>query len=117
MTDFNVSLRGLPEIQAKLGYDTLLEPEMEEAVETIFARPLRVRKKNQGLGLKNNTVAVSRSPVAETSSPLAGQASSTLIWPRRTGAAWLRYNIAAVRKMAPNVFRAAIRKIEARWAS
>jgi hypothetical protein len=105
-----VRVKGLPELQRKLDAPFLIHPAIDEAVEKIMDRPLRVRKSRQGKGIQNNTLRGQRRD-------LSGTVTSTTRHPRRTGAAWVRYNYAAVSKMAPNQLRAAARRIEATWAS
>lgn len=103
--DIKVNIKGLPELERKLDGDFLVHPAVDEAVQKIMDRPLRVRKRGQGAGIRNNALSATREG-------LSARVQSTLRHPRRTGAAWTRYNIAAMRKMAPNVLRAAARRIE-----
>lgn len=103
-------ITGLRELQAKCKWDVLVEPPMQEAVTTVMDRPMRVRKSRQGLGIKRNSLSQRRSG-------LNGTVTSTLRPPRTTGAAWFSYNIAAIRKMLPAVFKKAAQRVEAIWAS
>ena len=103
-----VKVSGLAEIQSKLNGEVLIDPYMSEAVDTVMERPLRVRKSRQGAGIRNNTLRGERRG-------LSGTVTSTLNNPRQTGASWLSYNIAAIRKMLPNVMKKAVQRIETRW--
>ena len=86
--------------------DSLVRNAMyEEAVEKITARIARPAKRAKGLGVRRNVITTRRLD------PLTGEATSTLRRPRTKGTAWTRYNVAAARAMAPNVLKAAARRI------
>lgn len=124
--EVNVVIRGLPELQRKLGDEEFLwHPAVDEAVQKLMDRPFRPysgsrtnlrtgaaggRAASRGAGIRNNSLRGSRQG-------LDGRVTSTLNNPRRTGAAWLRYNLAAMRAMSPNVLRAAARRIEGAFES
>lgn len=126
MVNLNVTVKGLPVLLAKLDPKYLLEPEMEAAVQRIADRPFRaygglktnlktgVTSRRGGAsfaaGIRNNSLMASRSLNVTT-------IDSTLNQPRTSGSAWVRYNIAAMRSMAPGVLNSAAKKIEARWSA
>ena len=87
----------------------------EETRQTIYAEVLdkaeeRLMRQPRSpkLGRKNNTLSAKRYGRGEDYSL---DVDSTLNWPRTKGTAWTSYNIAAVRKLAPNVIRAAGRRL------
>jgi hypothetical protein len=104
----NVKILGLDELERKLGYSVLLDPSIDEVVNKFGDRIERPVKK-AGLGIRRNTVSRFNKPLAVTF-------SSTLHNPRQVGSSWQRKNEAIVKGMAPNVIKAAIRRIEETWS-
>jgi len=66
------------------------------------------RARSPKAGRKNNTLSSRRHQSAAEQSV---SVDTTLNYPRTKGTSWLRYNVGAVRKLAPNVIRAAGRRI------
>ncbi len=91
------------------GYDLLVEPEMQRVTESARKRWERPNQ-GGGLGAKNNSVMV-------RSEPLSVTATTTLNWPRETGASWQRY----FQIVTPRIVQAAVRKatkaIVERWSA
>lgn len=120
-----ISIKGLPELQKKLDAAFLVHPAVDEAVQKIMDRPFRPYgglKTNLKTGSttrrgKGGQSGIANNALTATRRDLSAVIESTLHHPRRTGSAWTRYNIAAMRSMAPNVMRAAARRVEASFAS
>lgn len=102
-----VKVAGLNELQEKLNFDLLVQPELPASLES-FER--RLMRQGKGLGAKKNTIAVERRT-------LMAAAQSTLNTPRTTGSSWQRKNTRIVQAMAPRVFAKMAKQIEERWAS
>ena len=103
----DVKLPSLDKLRQNLQFDVLVQPEVEDARNTIVTRLLRQGK---GLGAKRNTL------MAETK-PLGATITSTLHHPRTVGSSMHRKDEAIVRAMAPNVLRKMISRIKARWTA
>ncbi len=102
-----VRIVGLKELQAKCDFDVLVQPEIEDARDTILGRMMRGGK---GLGVQRNTLSAHPRGLAAT-------VTSTLISPRTKGVAWGRYQEKVVKGIvARNAIKKAISRIEARWA-
>jgi len=101
-----VRIRGLEELERKLGMAVLVDPAMHEALETIGAR---LERQGKGLGARRNVVT-------REAHSMGARIVSTLKSPRQTGGSWVRKNEAIFNAMSGRVVGAAIRRIEARWA-
>lgn len=104
----NVRLEGLEELRKKLQADWLVQPEMESAMQTFTRRV--IDRPGSGLGSRRNTLSEARSPLTMT-------VSSSLVFPRTTGAAWTRKNTNIIQGMSARVMAAVVRRIQERWAS
>ncbi|MGE0057006.1 MAG: hypothetical protein AB7P33_09845 [Dehalococcoidia bacterium] len=102
-----VQIKGLKELEAKLGGSVLYEDETEAGLDTIEKRMLRGGK---GLGAKRNTVSSERLV-------LSRRVQSTDNWPRVTGRSWRDKQVALFKAMSPRVARSIIKKINQRWAA
>lgn len=102
----NVKIVGLDELQRKCKFDVLVQPEMDDARDTIVAR---LERGGKGLGVQRNVLSTDKQPLGAT-------VTSTLNYPRTRGTAWGRKNEAIAKSMGPNVIKKAIGKIETRWA-
>lgn len=80
---------------------------VEEVLDKVNERVTRVPRSPKA-GRKNNTIEARRQ---DREAEVALGITSTLNWPRTKGAAWLRYNIGAIKKIAPNVIRKAGRRL------
>ena len=101
-----VKILGLDELRAKLPFDVLVQPELDDAVQTVTSRMLRGGK---GAGVRNNTLLASYQPLGAT-------VQTTRIFPRTKGTAWARYQEKVVKGIvAVNAVKKAIERIEARW--
>jgi hypothetical protein len=87
--------------------DTVKAAMLDEVFEKVDARVARIPRSAK-LGRKNNTISSYRKDAGLEQTDTI---ESTLNWPRTTGRSWLGHNMAAIRKMAPNVIRAAGRRI------
>ena len=106
------------------GIVTLRGPLFDKDVEKVIERQImerampkfekRVRRKGRG---KKQGLGRKRNPIGPGDLHLGGGVvmvlHSTKNFPRTTGYTWTRYNIAAIKKMAPNVLRSLRRKIVA----
>lgn len=101
-----IKVRGLAEIERKLGYSVLMAEPMQEAVVTFTDR---FQRGGKGAGARNNTI---EAEIHET----GARVTSTLNAPRQTGVSWERKNEAIFKGMAARVTRKAIERIEAQWA-
>ncbi len=102
----NVRLLGYDELKRKLKYDVLVQPEMDDALNTFTRRV--IDRPGKGLGSQRNALSESRLALGMT-------VKSSLIRPRITGRAWGRKNTNIIIGMSSRVMAAAIRRIEARW--
>ena len=90
-----VKILGLKELQAKVDWDVLAQPEFEDVRDTIVGRMMRGGK---GRGVQRNT-------------------PTTRVFPRTRGTAWAQYQEKVVKGIvARNAIKKAIERIEARWA-
>jgi hypothetical protein len=80
-----------------------------EVLDKVDQRVMR-QPRSPKLGRKNNTLESRR---REAQGEVAQDIESTLNWPRTRGTSWVGYNMNAIRKLAPNVIRAAGRRIAA----
>ena len=103
----NIEVRGLNELLAKTGFDVLVQPEIEPALETIGKR---LQRQGKGLGAQKNTLT-------RDTQPLGARIESTLNFPRTVGTAWQQKNEAVAKAMAPRVFNNMAKRIEERWAA
>ncbi len=78
-----------------------------EVLDKVDERLMR-QPRSPKAGRKNNTLSSKR---RESSDEVAQDVDTTLNWPRTKGTAWVGYNIAAVKKLAPHVIRAVGRRI------
>lgn len=104
----NVRIEGLDELKKKLNADVLVQPEMDDAMETFTRRV--VDRPGKGLGAKRNALS-------ETRNPLSATVGTTLTFPRTTGASWAKKNTSVIRAMSARVMNKAVQRIEERWAS
>lgn len=102
-----LDVTGVREIERKLGYSLLVDPAMDDVVETIAARI--VDRPGKGEGAQANELR-------RDSISLGARISSTLKNPRQTGSSWQRKNQQIVNAMAPRVVDKAIRQIESTWS-
>lgn len=107
MTDLEIKLPSIDKLRKNFDFDVLVQPEVEDARDTILAR---VQRGGKGLGAKRNTLLA-------TTRPLGATVQSTRNFPRTKGTSWGSTNEAIVRSMAPNVLRKMVQRIGARWAS
>lgn len=105
--DIEVKVRGLAELEKKLGGSVLYEDETEAGLDTIHNRFLRGGK---GRGAKANTLSSERLV-------LSRRVTSTKNWPRTTGSSWRNFQIGVFKAMSPRVVRSIIKKINARFAA
>jgi hypothetical protein len=108
MITFNVRILGLDQVQRKLGYSVLVEPEIQAALETFRKRIMD--RPGKGIGAARNTMMSSPLPLGLT-------VESTLAYPRQSGKSWGRKNTSIIRAMAPRVIKKAVQRIEERWGS
>lgn len=101
-----VAIIGLREMERRLDIEFLAQPELERARDTFVAR---IQRGGKGLGARRNVLSATRRPLGAT-------VTSTRIFPRTKGTRWGAKNERIVAAMAPAVMRAAVRRIEARWA-
>ena len=80
---------------------------VEEVLDNIDERVTRIPR-SPNLGRKNNTIESRRQ---DREPEVALGITSTLNWPRTRGTAWLRYNVGAIKKLAPNVIRKAGKRL------
>ena len=80
---------------------------LEDVFDKVDQRVMR-QPRSPKLGRKNNTLEARRTDRGREASLTV---TSTRHWPRTKGTAWLRYNIGAVKKIAPNVIRKAGRRL------
>lgn len=99
--------RPFDRLQQNLGFDVLVQPEVEDARNTIVKRIMRQGK---GLGAKRN-------PLTAGVRPLGATVVSTLVNPRQKGTSWGRKNEAIVTAMGPAVLRKMVSRIRQRWGS
>lgn len=128
-----VQVRGLKELEKKLNGSVLYEDEVEDGLDTIEKRMLRGGKA-RSQGKKTNTVRSERTHLSRrVASTRRGNTIRETVPsfgrgvnrrknpdfnPRVTGRAWLDYQVHAVfKKMAPNVVRKIIKRINARWSA
>lgn len=131
-----VQAKGLKEVEAKLGglITQTAIPEVETGLDTIEKRMLRGGRA-RSYGKKNNVVGSERAHLSrrvhttlrdnhdlrQTTPSFgsgAGRRKNPDFNPRSSGRKWLDYQVLAVfKKMAPNVVRSVIKKINARWAA
>jgi hypothetical protein len=102
-----VKIVGLAALQTKLNADVLLQPEIDDARDTIVERLMRGGK---GLGVKRNSLT-------KDVKPLNATVTSTLNYPRTKGTAWGKKNEVIVKAMATRVVNKMVQNIEARWAA
>lgn len=121
MADVTVQVRGLKELEKKLGGSVLYEDETEAGLDTIMKRMLRPGK---GLAGRANTLTherlvLSRRVMSSTAEHyLPGRPITPENNPRTSGRRWRDYQVNAVFKvMAPRVVRSIIKKINQRWAA
>jgi len=107
MVNITVRVVGLKELERKLDGKLLVQPEIEEGLDTINARFMRGGK---GLGVRRNVLNSQRAV-------LSRRVSSTRVWPRTRGTAWKSKNIGAFRGMAARVIQKIVRGIRARWTA
>lgn len=103
-----LKVSGLKELQAKCDFSVLVQPELEDARDTIVGRMMRGGK---GLGVQRNTLMSDVEGLNAT-------VTTTLIRPRTTGFSWARYQERVVKGIvARNAVKKAIERIEARWSA
>ncbi len=107
MASITISVRGLAELERKLGWPFLADPGRVKAIDSFVKRGER---QGRGLGAKRNTITTERHG-------LGASLSSTLNYPRRTGSFRQRKIMAAWNSMKGRVINAWKRDIEARWSS
>lgn len=78
-----------------------------EVIEKAEKRVMRTPRSPKA-GRKNNTLSARRHQQQAAQSVTF---DTSLNYPRTTGSAWSRYNLGVLRKLAPNVVRAAGRRI------
>lgn len=105
--EVSVQVKGLRELEEKLGGSVLWEEETEAGLDTLSARFMRGGK---GLGAQRNVVSSERMLMSR-------RVHSTTEWPRITGRSWRDKQIAIFKQMGPRVIRSIIKKINARWAA
>lgn len=103
-----VKVKGLNELEKKLDIEFLVQPEIDDARDTIVDRV--ERRPGKGLGAKKNQLSADTRPLGAT-------VTSTLNYPRTTGTAWGRKNEAIIKSMAGRVLSKAVGRIEQRWTS
>jgi len=129
-----IEVKNLAEIQKKLNGSVLYEDEFEAGLDTIEKRMLRGGKA-RSQGKKTNTVRSERMHLSRRIATTrrdnnnireivpsfgrgAGRRKNPDFNPRVSGSAWRNYQVHAVfKKMAPNVVRSIIKKINARWSA
>ena len=105
MTQLTVKVLGLEELQKRTGWDPMVQPEMDLALDTFKKRILRG---GPGLGAKRNTLT-------PTQKPLQLNVETTRINPRTKGISWQRKNTSITRSMSGRVMKKAIQRMQARW--
>ena len=105
MATRNVRVVGLNELQAKCDFDVLVQPEMEDARDTILGR---INRQGKGLGAQRNQLTA-------TVQGLGATVQTTLNYPRTKGTSWGRKNERVVPLVANNAIKKAIGRIEERW--
>lgn len=101
-----ITIKGLPEVERKLGFAVLAEPAL------LTMRPSvdeRVRRGGKGMGAKRNQIMTEPKE-------LGGRFMTTLNYPRTTGSSWQKYNVRVIRRIWGNIMRKVIKQIEATWA-
>jgi hypothetical protein len=104
--DFNFTMRG--PLFEKNVTDEVRHAIVGEVLDKVDQRVMR-KARSPKLGRKNNTLSSKRMEQRKGEQSL--QVDSTLNYPRTRGTAWVKYNVAMVRKLAPNVIRAAGRRL------
>lgn len=101
-----IKIAGLARIEKNLDAEVLVQPEIDDARDTIVTR---IQRGGKGLGAKRNTLSAA-------TLPLSARVTTSLIYPRTTGTSWQRKNEAIVKAMGPRVVNKMVKRIEARWA-
>lgn len=121
-----VKVEGLDEIKKKLDYETLMQPKVERARDTITDRIMTPRnargsaararaaggrgRGSRGSGVENNTLSASVTSDGAT-------IRSTLNFPRTVGISWQVTNVKIAQSIWPRAIKKAVSEIEADWAS
>jgi hypothetical protein len=109
MAGRTIRLENLEEVLARLDFDVLVQPEMEDARDTIVKRMMRGGK---GLGVKRNTLTQT-----VASGFLGATVRSTLHPPRTKGTSWGRYQEKVVGGVVTrNAVKKAVERIGERWS-
>jgi len=90
--------------------DEVRESILSEVLDKVEQRAMRTPRSPKA-GRKNNTLSSKRH---EQAAAMSLSIDSTLNRPRVTGGAWVKFNIGMIRKLAPNVVRAAGRRLAQR---
>ncbi len=101
-----IRLPSIDKLRRNLNVDVILQPEIDDARDTIVTR---INRQGKGLGAQRNTL------MSQTR-PLGATVTSTLKFPRTTGRSWGDKNVQIVTAMGPNVVRKMVSRIKARWA-
>jgi len=110
-----LTVRGLKELERKLGYRFLVGPEMEHVRDRLLER---INRRRKTLGFQRNPLSLEARPLAADTSGIIAQVTTTLHLPRRTGGAWLRFVFSLVKgSFMRRQLAAAARGIEQRWGS
>lgn len=108
-----IKVLGLEELEQKCQTSILLDPAIEEGINTIKDRMLRQGK---GLGAKRNVLAATSTGGSGLAFPGA-EIRTSLVWPRTTGSSLKRKDEAIFKAMSGNVIRKAIQRIRDRWGA
>lgn len=94
-------------MRQQIGFDVLVQPEVNDARDTIVKR---IERGGRKMGAKRNTLTASTRPLGAT-------VVTTLSNPRQSGKAWGKYNTLVVVKMGPHVLRKMVKRIRERFAA
>lgn len=114
MTDVEVQIKGLKEMQQKLDGKFLLQPEVESRIRDKFIE--RVERRRKTVGFQRNPLQSERMPLSD-GKPLAA-ITTPLNSPRTSGKSWREFVFSLVKgTFMERQINAAMKEIRARWSS
>lgn len=108
VVEMMAQVRGYKAFVAASGWDVLVQPEMDDVLES--ARKRVVDRPGKGLGARVNSLT----PEVRT---LGMTVETTLVWPRTKGTSWGNTNVRVLRSVIARAMEKAIGRMTARWAA